>query len=227
MKKYFIALLAATLFAGFVQAQKEVFVAEKQIQKVFKGSKNADWPKSEKIFTENLDAGVCKSGAWSVEKGELSNKGTDPIVIKGVKGNFMVAFEYKLDSDEGEGEFFICAPKGNLEKAIRFKLSNVNADKGENNIASINGKIAPKGKFDEPKGRWVKVFIFVEGDSIRVSQGERICGHYADRNFLTTSIADIEKKLGFEISKNGEAGFICNKGVIKIKNVFVTPIRGA
>lgn len=224
MKKYLMILLATLLFAGVAQAQKSAFVPENQIMKIQKGSKDATWNKSESILKDSLDAAICKKDAWKVENGELQNFGTEPLVIKNLKGDFLVSFEYKFDSDEGEGDFFICAPKGNLQKAIRIKLSNVNAEKGENNIGSINGKIAPKGKFDEPKGRWVKVLVFVEGENLRLSQGERICVHYADRNFLTLSFEEISKKLGENFSKDGNVGFVCNNGNIKIKNVSVTKL---
>ena len=224
MKKYFVLSLAAILFAGFADAQKASFVPENQIMKIQKGSKDAVWPKAERILNENLDAASCKAGSWKVEKGELSNAGTDPLLIKNLKGDFFITFEFKFESDDGEGAFFICAPKNDLSKALKFKLANVNGEKGENFIGSINGKIGPRNKFDDSKGRWIKVYLFVEGGNIRLSPGERICGHYADRNFLTTSFEEISKKLGQDVSKEGGAGFVCDKGNIKIKNISVTKL---
>lgn len=222
MKKYFILSLAAILFAGFADAQKASFVPENQIMKVQKGEKDAIWPKSESILSENLDAASCKAGSWKVDGGELSNEGGDPLIIKDLKGDFVISFEYKFDSNEDEGALFICAADGNLDKALKIKLSNVNGERSENSIGSINGRVAPKNKFDESNGRWLKMFLFVEGDRIRLSSGDRICMHYADRNFLTTPFDEISEKLGQKVDKNGSVGFVCNKGKVKIRNVNVT-----
>lgn len=222
MKKYLILSIVAMLFAGFAEAQKASFVPEKQIMKIQKGAKDAVWPKSELILSEDLAAASCRAGTWKVENKELSNEGTDPLVIQNLKGDFAITFEYKFDSNEDEGALFICAANNDPDKALRIKLSNVNAARSEDSIGSINGKVAPKNKFDESNGRWIKMFLFVEGDSIRLSSGDSICMHYADRNFLTTSFDEISKKLGQEIDRKGGVGFVCNKGKIKIKNLSVT-----
>ncbi len=222
MKKIviFMCALAAAVSASYA---KDAFVPQSQIMKAEKPGKSKQWSSSSRLFEKDLSGGKTSSGAWAVEGGELKSKSDKPLYISGLKGQYSVCFEFQA-SEDAEGSFFVRAPKGDVSKAVRIKLCCANG-KPVDSIGSINGALAPREKFEETKdGRWSRVWVFVEGDNLRVSPGDKICRHYADRRFLTYTFSEIAEKGGSPVAAEGEAGFVCTKGEIKVKNVWATQL---
>ncbi|MBR4597601.1 MAG: hypothetical protein IKO42_04295 [Opitutales bacterium] len=227
MKKALIFSIIAVAAAAFGIAAKEVFVKGESnvLKKVVEVKSNSkQWPVSTFIFKDDLSAGKTAGKNWKCENGELvGTAGDNPLFINGAKGVYSIAFEFNAD-EAGEGYFFVRAPKGDTSKAVRIKLSQLNTDKGETSIGSINGAIKPGNKFDETKhGRFTRFLIFVEEENVRISPNTNLCGHYADRRFLSFPYETISQKSGYEIAPDGEAGFVCEKGTLKFKNILFAP----
>lgn len=226
MKKIFVfsVVAAASMLLAFAAPKKEVFVKEAQVlSKVDSAKSNSKkWPSSVAIFKDDMSAAKSAQKNWTIERGELKGAEGASLVIKNAKGVYAISLEFNAD-EAGEGCIFVRAPKGDVSKAVRIKLCQLNSDKGETSIGSINGVIKPGNKFNETKdGRWSRIMIFVEENGVRVTPNTNLCGHYADRNFLTYKWEDISKKSGYEVAGEGEAGFLCEKGNLKFKNITIT-----
>ena len=227
MKKILIFSIIAAAAAVFGIAAKEVFVKGEAnvLKKVVEvKSKSAQWPAAAFIFQKDLAAGKTAGKNWSCANNELvASAGDKPLYINGAKGVYSIAFEYNAD-EAGEGYFFVRAPKGDTSKAVRIKLSQLNTDKGEPSIGSINDVIKPERKFNETKdGRYTRFLVFVEEENVRISPNVDLCGHYADRKFLSYPYEKISEKSGYQIAPDGDAGFVCTKGNLKFKNILFAP----
>ncbi len=226
MKKVLVFSLIAVVSAlfAFAAPKKESFVKEAQVLKKVIGAKSKakQWPTSTVIFKDDMSAAKSAEANWKIENGELKATAGKPLVIKAAKGVYTIALEFNAD-EAGEGYIFVRAPKGDASKGVRIKLAQLNGGKGETAIGSINDVIKAGNKFNETKdGRWTKIMIFVEEYGVRVTPNTDLCGHYADRNFLTYKWEDISKKSGYEVPADGAAGIACTAGNLKFKNISLT-----
>ncbi len=225
MKKIFLfALCALSVLA--LNAQKSTFVSQDNLDKVqANASKDANWPKFEKIFSVDLSAGKTKEGAWQMKGGNLvSVSENEPLFINKSSDQFALAFEFTAEED-AEGFIFVRAPNGDVSKALKIRIGAKHVGGKTGKLGSLIDAVEVKddAKLDEPKdGKWVRVLVSVEGGNLRVAGTHRISGYYRDRSFATYDLADVAKVTGQEIPADGDFGIVATKGVLKFKQMQFT-----
>lgn len=214
MKKIFSIALVSILSAAFLHAADN-FVQGKDIMKIQKPSK-AEWPKTLRIFDKDLSAGKADAGSWKIENGELvCAKQGAPITINKNKPNFVLIFEYFAE-DDSEGYVFL------RNSAIKLRLADKHGKGDKENIGSVIGVMGTNPRMDEPGKRWMRVIVTVEGDIFRMGTTSKVSGDYKDRRLATYSFEEFEAKSGKAAPADGTIGFVCEKGNIKFKNVYLT-----
>lgn len=216
MKKLLIVTTALAALALTAGAQRTTFVPEKDIMRIQKPGRDV-WPEPVKVAETKLVGPKNSQTDWKVENNEIIS-GEKALVLPDLKKRFIMFFEFTADADS-EGYVYFRAPGGDVSKAIKVRLADVNGPDKKNRIGSV-APLDPAGGTDlkeAKEGRWVRMTIVVDKDIFRVGDTERLSSNYADGNLAAYKFENWAKKSGNEVPEQGETGIVCTKGKIKLK----------